>query len=679
MKPTITGKKKKGSAAGASSGKGHAPGAGEKRLRETKPAADDDDMFMSVPSFENDGKELNLGGAGPAWKTYDWQGETSAREKKRARDARAGSERAAADAGRSTEKKKRSTEPVVNRVKPPRPEKKVKVDMRFGSEADKKKLADERFEERREAKRQKYAALSAAAAERDGDGANEVEPGISGKVLGRRRRAAEKRARAAEKRRADRLERGLPVTRPVKPLPAKLAVGTAAGVSALAKGGDDAGSKNKNAKRKERREKARTARDAEDAKAQVLKPDDATTATREKAEAAGKPNPDRSAKGAPEESAKARARREKREAAEALERRAAALREAAAADSESDSDSEADGSDEDAASPSGGAGEGGEGGDWGEAFSSDEDDGEIDSDEDAALDAALAESDDDDDAEGASPSGEEDSGEEEDPDAFEKARARDPMKRKPSLVDKMRAKLSGGQFRMLNEALYTTTGDEALRMVEDQPGMFSAYHAGFREQTKEWPVRPVDACLKWLATLPKTLRVADFGCGDAELARRAPQKTVHSFDLESEAEDVVACNMANVPLEDASVEVAVFSLSLMGTDYGSFMEEAHRVRARHSTATSRRAGPALFRVFFSPKDFLIPERRERRETRARAVFARPSADDGRVLFTRARTHRRTLPFHRRVITMSPPAGRSPDTFLHPSLRRDAASSERNAD
>ena len=631
MKPKITGKKKKGSAAGASSGKGHAPGAGEKRLRETKPAADDDDMFMSVPSFENDGKEFNLGGAGPAWKTYDWQGETSAREKKRARDARAGSERADADAGRSKEKKKRSKEPVVNRVKPPRPEKKVKVDMRFGSEADKKKLADERFDERREAKRQKYAALSAAAAERDGDGANEVEPGISGKVLGRRRRAAEKRARAAEKRRADRLERGLPVTRPVKPLPAKLAVGTAAGVSALAKGGDDAGSKNKNAKRKERREKARTARDAEDAKAQVTPglgfrvPGDATTATREKAEAAGKPNPDRSAKGAPEESAKARARREKREAAEALERRAAALREAAAADSESDSDSEADGSDEDAASPSGGAGEGG---DWGEAFSSDEDDGDIDSDEDAALDAAFAESDDDDDAEGASPSGEEDSGEEEDPDAFEKARARDPMKKKPSLVDKMRAKLSGGQFRMLNEALYTTTGDKALRMVEDQPGMFSAYHAGFREQTKEWPVRPVDACLKWLATLPKTLRVADFGCGDAELARRAPQKTVHSFDLESEAEDVVACNMANVPLEDASVEVAVFSLSLMGTDYGSFMEEAHRVRARHSTATSRRAGPALFRVFFSPKkkDFRIPERlfaNDAKRGRAQSSRARP--------------------------------------------------------
>ena len=210
----------------------------------------------------------------------------------------------------------------------------------------------------------------------------------------------------------------------------------------------------------------------------------------------------------------------------------------------------------------------------------------MDSDEDAALDAAFAESDDDDAEEGASSSEEGGSGGEEDEEEEKDeargsgqhpASARDPPK-KPSLVDKMRAKLSGGQFRMLNEALYTTTGDKALRMVEDQPGMFSAYHAGFREQTKEWPVRPVDACLKWLATLPKTLRVADFGCGDAELAKRAPQTTVHSFDLESEAKGVVACNMANVPLEDASVEVAVFSLSLMGTDYGSFMEEAHRVR-----------------------------------------------------------------------------------------------------
>ena len=600
MKLMNTGKKKKGSAAGAWSGKRRVPGAGEKRRRESASAGDD--RFMSVPSFENDGKELDFGGTAPAWKTYDWQGETSARKKQREGETGAGNARAAANAGRA--EKTQSKEPVVNRVKPPRPVKKVKVDMRFGSEADKKKLRDERFNERREAKRQKYAALSAAAAEHDGAGANGDEPGVSGKILGRRRRAAEKRARAAEMRRANRLEKGLPVTRPVKRLPAKLAVGTAAGVSALTKGDDDSGSKSKNAKRKERREKARTARDAEYAEAQDMPggvPGDATAATSQQTKqtaAAGKETP--SAKSAPEESAKTRARREKREAAEALERRAAALREEAEADS--DSNSEADTSEGTSSSD-----DAEEVGDWGEAFSSDEDDDGIDSDEDAALDAALAESDDDIAAEGASSSEEGDSGKEEDSEKEDlgeeegetRGLARPPASalvppKKLSLVDKMRAKLSGGQFRMLNEALYTTTGDKALRMVENQPGMFSAYHAGFREQTKEWPVRPVDACLKWLATQPKTLRVADFGCGDAELAKRAPQTTVHSFDLESEAKGVVACNMASVPLEDDSVEVAVFSLSLMGTDYGSFMEEAHRVRARRDGFFFPR--PRLFRL-----------------------------------------------------------------------------------
>ena len=35
--------------------------------------------------------------------------------------------------------------------------------------------------------------------------------------------------------------------------------------------------------------------------------------------------------------------------------------------------------------------------------------------------------------------------------------------------------------------------------------------------------------------------------------------------------------MASVPLADASVDAAVFSLALMGVDYGAFLVEAARV------------------------------------------------------------------------------------------------------
>ena len=252
-------------------------------------------------------------------------------------------------------------------------------------------------------------------------------------------------------------------------------------------------------------------------------------------------------------------------------------------------------------------------GDWGEQFSTDDDDDDDESDE------SMSEEEDDTQEE----SEESEESESESEEAPAPAAAQAKPAGKMSLVEKMKAKLSGGQFRMLNEALYTTTGSDALRMVKASPGTFGAYHAGFREQTKEWPTRPVDVIMKYLKTQPKSLVVADFGCGDAELAQRVKQK-VHSFDLESDAPGVIACNMSDVPLPDDSVHAAVFSLSLMGTDYGKFLEEAHRVRTQN---------PAVPQ--FSPLSFsLLPG--------ACSVFARPSVCKwrGRICSTHARFNRR---------------------------------------
>ena len=44
------------------------------------------------------------------------------------------------------------------------------------------------------------------------------------------------------------------------------------------------------------------------------------------------------------------------------------------------------------------------------------------------------------------------------------------------LLEQMRAKLSGGHFRWLNEQLYTTTGDAALEFMTQNPSHFNEYH-----------------------------------------------------------------------------------------------------------------------------------------------------------------------------------------------------------
>ncbi|EIE78718.1 hypothetical protein G6F46_012126 [Rhizopus delemar] len=145
------------------------------------------------------------------------------------------------------------------------------------------------------------------------------------------------------------------------------------------------------------------------------------------------------------------------------------------------------------------------------------------------------------------------------------------------LQRKMKEKLSGARFRWLNEQLYTTPGNKSFELFQEKPELFDEYHEGFRHQVESWPVNPVDVIIDQLKHLPKTTVIADLGCGDAMIAQTLKKHKVLSFDLIAKNELVTACDISKLPLEANSVDVVVFSLSLMGTNYLEFLKEAHRV------------------------------------------------------------------------------------------------------
>ncbi|GAU29029.1 hypothetical protein TSUD_165470 [Trifolium subterraneum] len=91
-----------------------------------------------------------------------------------------------------------------------------------------------------------------------------------------------------------------------------------------------------------------------------------------------------------------------------------------------------------------------------------------------------------------------------------------------------------------------------------------------------WPEQPVNVIIKWLKKQNPSFVVADFGCGEA-LISKSVKNTVFSLDLVSNDPNVIACDMANTPLDSSSADVAVFCLSLMGTNYQTYLEEAYRV------------------------------------------------------------------------------------------------------
>ncbi|KAG5960773.1 hypothetical protein E4U57_008073 [Claviceps arundinis] len=173
----------------------------------------------------------------------------------------------------------------------------------------------------------------------------------------------------------------------------------------------------------------------------------------------------------------------------------------------------------------------------------------------------------------------------------------------------MREKLISARFRHLNETLYTKPSAEAFDLFRDSPEMFDEYHDGFRRQVKVWPENPVDSFLSDIRTrakarqppkgrpgpppsqrtkmaLPRTTgtcTIADLGCGDARLAASLQKESsklrldIKSFDLQSPSPLVTKADIANLPLEDGSVNVAIFCLALMGTNWIDFIEEAYRI------------------------------------------------------------------------------------------------------
>ncbi|EPS35434.1 hypothetical protein H072_11190 [Dactylellina haptotyla CBS 200.50] len=77
--------------------------------------------------------------------------------------------------------------------------------------------------------------------------------------------------------------------------------------------------------------------------------------------------------------------------------------------------------------------------------------------------------------------------------------------------------------------------------------------------------------------------VIDLGCGEGALAKAItgakprPKIKVHSYDLHAPNELVTVADIANLPLRDGSVDVAIFCLALMGTNWLKMVEEAARV------------------------------------------------------------------------------------------------------
>lgn len=121
----------------------------------------------------------------------------------------------------------------------------------------------------------------------------------------------------------------------------------------------------------------------------------------------------------------------------------------------------------------------------------------------------------------------------------------------------------------------TTNSKRLHKEITENPEEWYEYHKARHENMKAWNEIPYEYIASKIKN--KNRIVADFGCGENLMKTFIPNNKVYSFDHIAIDDSVIACDMANTPLENESIDIAVFSLALWGTNFEDYFKEAYRL------------------------------------------------------------------------------------------------------
>jgi len=143
-------------------------------------------------------------------------------------------------------------------------------------------------------------------------------------------------------------------------------------------------------------------------------------------------------------------------------------------------------------------------------------------------------------------------------------------------TDVKRRRRRYGEFSTMNRTWNQGPSEATHARLQANPEEWAQYHTLYREARKDWAVVPYEELIRWCCQR-SGYAIGDFGCGEAKLAEAVSDRhTVYSFDHVAVNDDVVACDLAHVPLDDETLDVAIFSLSLMGANFADYLREGYR-------------------------------------------------------------------------------------------------------
>ena len=140
-----------------------------------------------------------------------------------------------------------------------------------------------------------------------------------------------------------------------------------------------------------------------------------------------------------------------------------------------------------------------------------------------------------------------------------------------------RRKINHGDFTKINKRWNSSRSGITHKRLQKDSSEWVHYHEEYRKAREDWAVTPYKEMIKFYAKRDG-LVIGDFGCGEGFLHKELSRKhTVHSFDHVAMEKFVTECDFSKTPLDEESLDVTIFCLSMMGSNIDEYLLEAHRV------------------------------------------------------------------------------------------------------
>jgi len=140
------------------------------------------------------------------------------------------------------------------------------------------------------------------------------------------------------------------------------------------------------------------------------------------------------------------------------------------------------------------------------------------------------------------------------------------------------------EMSLLHKEYKTKTSQNLHEYFKDNPTKWEDYHKISKDNEESFPDDeiPRNKMIKHLEGLPgkKKKIIADLGCGFAEINQHFKDNErfeFHNFDHHSSNEFVVSRDIKDTGLDDYSVDIAILSLAMWGSNCKEYLSESHRI------------------------------------------------------------------------------------------------------